>query len=82
MSTLFKNPQNFQSPFPGLEDQLHPASVSGYTSVPSAVQGPWFRWIKTPVESGCVWGNVVWAQLTDSSEAALARSEDLGLSQL
>ena len=81
MSTLFQNPQKFQPVIPDLENQHHPAAVSGYSSVPSAGQEPWFREIETPVESSCELGNVVRAQLTHGNEAALGRSEDLDLSQ-
>lgn len=82
MSTLFQSPQKFQPVFSDLEKQYNPAFVSGYTSVPSAGQEPWFRGMETPLEYSCELGNVVWAELTHGKEVALARSEDLDLNQL
>lgn len=59
MSTLFQSPQKFQPVFSDLENQYNPAFASGYTSVPSAGQEPWFRGMETPLEYSCELGNVV-----------------------
>lgn len=59
MSTLFQSLQKFQPVFSDLENQHNPAAVSGYTSMPSAGQEPWFRGIETPLEFSCELGNIV-----------------------
>lgn len=82
ISTLLQSLQRFQPVFPDLESQHNSATVSGYTFVPSAGQEPWLRGIKMPLESSCKLCNVVGAWLSHGNETALARSEDLDLSQL